>query len=387
MRILQVTPFYPPHVGGIEFHVEALSRKLVEAGHEVVVYTSNVPKTGGYEVVHGVEVHRFRAVFSPFNNPVMPGLFPKLLKSSEFDVVHAHGHFHISSSLTVFSNMFARRPIVLTSHGAILGYRGLRRAVEVVFNKTVGEWTLRSVDRIIALSPSQACILGGLGAKPDRMSVIPGWVDLDRIDLRADARGFRSKYSLGDRKLILFVGRLLPIKGLTYLIQAARRTGTRPAVVVIGGEAPGYGGTKQALVQEVRQLGLERDVFFVGNFAKGELGAAYVAADVFVLPSLGEGMPLALLEAMSYGKCVVTTDVPGNRDVVEDGRNGVVVEPRNPMALAEKIDLLLGDEALRERLGNQARRDIERDYDSDIILGKILELYREIQDEPSRRKS
>src|SRR4030042_1409662 len=169
MRILQVSPFYPPHVGGIEYHVEALSRKLVEAGHEVVVYTSNVPKTGGYEVVHGVEVHRFRAVFSPLNNPVMPGLFLKLLKSSGFDIVHAHGHFHISSGFTVFSNVFARRPIILTSHGAILGYRGLRRAVEVVFNKTVGKWTLRSVDRVMALTLSQARILEGLGAKPDRM--------------------------------------------------------------------------------------------------------------------------------------------------------------------------------------------------------------------------
>ena len=379
MRILQVSPFYPPHVGGIEFHVEALSRKLAQAGHKVIVYTSNVPRSRNHEVIDGVEIYRFNCAVSPLNNPVMPGLFFKLLGSDEFDVVHTHGHFHMSSSLTVCSNVFARRPIVLTSHGAILGYKGWRRAIEVVFNKTVGKWTLRSVDRVIALSASQAHILEGLGAKPDRVAVIPGWVELDQVDLRADVGSFRSKHNLGDRRLVLFVGRLLPIKGLIYLIEAAKYTETKPAIVIIGGEAPGYSGTKRALEEEVQQLGLERDIFFLGNFPKEELGAAYVAGDLFVLPSLGEGMPLALLEAMAYGKCVLATNVPGNQDVVMDGSNGLLVEPRNPVEMARKIDYLLGDDALRERLGKQARQDIEQNYSPDSVLTKILDLYREVQ--------
>jgi len=379
LRILQVSPFYPPHVGGIEYHVEALSRKLVEAGHEVVVYTSNVPRSRRYEVAHGVTIHRFNCLVSPLNNPVMPGLFFKLLRSGKFDVVHTHGHFHVSSSFTVFSNVFARRPMVLTSHGAILGYRGLRRAIEVVFDKTVGKWTLRSADRVIGLSPSQARILEELGAKPDHVAVIPGWVELEQVDLRADAGSFRSKNNLGDRRLVLFVGRLLPIKGLMYLIEAMKHTETRPAIVIIGGEAPGYSGTKRSLEQEVQQLGLERDVFFLGQFQKEELGAAYVAADLFVLPSLGEGLPLALLEAMAYAKCVLTTDVPGNRDVVKDGWNGLLVEPRNSVELARKIDYLLGNDDLRQRLGGQARQDIEQNYRCEVVLKKILDVYQEVQ--------
>jgi glycosyltransferase involved in cell wall biosynthesis len=365
-------------VGGIEYHVEALSRRLAQSGHKVVVYTSNEPRSRKCELIDGVEILRFNPLFSPLNNPVMPGLFLKLLRSREFDIVHAHGHFHISSCATVLSNVLSSRPIVLSSHGAILGYQGLRRTTEVVFNKTVGRWTLGSVDRVIALSPSQAVILGGLGAKRERISVIPGWVDLDHIDLGADAAGFRRTHNLEGRRLVLFVGRLLPIKGLTYLIQAAKLANTRPAVVIIGGEAPGYGGTRQALELEMRQLGLERDVFFLGRFAREELGAAYLAADIFVLPSLGEGMPLALLEAMAYGKCVLASRVPGNQDVVKDGWNGLLVGVGDSVELADKIDYLLRDSALRERLGRQARRDIEQDYDSDVILGKIMRLYREI---------
>ena len=379
MRVLQVSPYYPPHIGGIEFHVEALSRKLVEAGHEVVVYTSDVPRSRRHEVMHGVEVHRFKCVLSPLNNPLMPGLLPKLLQRERFDVVHAHGHFHISSSLTVFSDLFVNRPLVLTSHGAILGYRGWRRGVEVIFNGTLGKLTLRSVDKIIALSATQADIMEELGAERRKMAIIPLWMDLSRIVLEADVAKFRHIYRLDDRKVVLFVGRLLPIKGLIYLIEAAKYTETKPAVVIIGGEAPGYSGTKRSLEQKVQQLGLERDVFFLGTFAKGDLGAAYRAADLFVLPSLGEGLPLVLLEAMAYSKCVLATNVPGNRDVVKDGWNGLLVEPRDPVEMARKIDYLLGDDAVRQRLGAQARRDVEQNYDPDVVLGRILDVYREVQ--------
>jgi len=380
LRILQVSPYYPPHIGGIEFHVEALSRKLVEAGHEVVVYTSNVPRSKRYEVINGVEIHRFNSLVSPLNNPVMPRLLLKLLSSDKFDVIHTHGHFHMSSNMAVFSNKFLRSPIVLTSHGAILGYKGWRRALEAVFNKSIGRWTLRSVDKTVALSLTQADILQKLGAKPERMAVIPLWIELDQVNLQADAGGFQSKHKINDRKVVLFVGRLLPIKGLIYLIEATRYTKTGPAIVIIGGEAPGYSGSKRVLEQKVQELGLEHDVLFLGEFRREDLGAAYVAADLFVLPSLGEGLPLALLEAMAYGKCVLATNVPGNRDVVKHEWNGLLVEPQNPMELARGIDYLLNDDALRERLGAQARRDIEQNYSSDGVLKKIFDVYREVQE-------
>jgi len=378
MRILQVSPYYPPHIGGIEYHVEALSRKLAEAGHEVVVYTSNVPKSKKYEVVAGVEIYRFNCPFAPLNNPIMPGLFFKLIRSSEFDIIHTHGHFHMSSNLVAFSNVFTRRPFVLTSHGAILGYKGWKRAVEALFDRTIGEWTLRSANKVIALTPTLANMLEDLGADRSNIVVVPFWMDLNQVKPRADVEKFRSTYKLGDRKIVLFVGRLLPIKGLEYLIEAAKHAETRPAIVIIGDEAPGYSGTKRSLEEKVRALGLESDVFFLGKFSREDLGVAYTAADLFVLPSLGEGMPLVLLEAMAYGKCVIATDIPGNNDLIKDGWNGVLVEPRNSLELAQKIDYLLTNREIAEKLGAQARRDIEQNYNPDVVLSKVLDLYRQV---------
>lgn len=380
MRILQVSPYYPPHIGGIEFHVEALSRKLVEAGHEVVVYTSNVPRSKRYEVINGVEIHRFTSLASPLNNPVMPGMFLKLLGGSKFDVIHAHGYLHISSNLTAFRNILKRRsPFVLTSHGAILGYRGWRGTIETLYHRTGGKWTLRTADRIIALSTTQADILEGLGADRRRVVVIPLWMDKDYFHLRGGEKDFRDTYQLGSRKIVLFVGGLQPRKGLRYLIEAAKLLRSDPTIAIVGDEPSGYAGSKQALEQQVSELGLEGKVLFLGSFPREYLGGVYNAADLFVLPSLAEGLPTVLLEAMSHGRCVLATDIPGNRDLVKDEWNGLLVEPRNSGELSRKIDYLLSDNELRERLGTQARQDIEQNYSPDSVLTKILDLYREVQ--------
>jgi glycosyltransferase involved in cell wall biosynthesis len=370
-------------VGGIEFHVEALSQKLAEAGHDVVVYTSNVPGTAKSGTASGVQVRRFVVPFSPLNNPVMPWLLIELLRGGDFDVVHAHGHFHASSTFAVLSNVFRRRPIVLTCHGAILEYRGWKRGVERIFNKSVGRWTLRSVDKAIALTPTQADILQELGAPRGKITVIPSWVELPPVDSPVDVGGFRAAHRLVGKKMVLFVGRLLPVKGLNYLIEAVKQAQARPTLVIIGDEAPGYAGCMESMLQQVKRLELEERVLFLGKFAREDLGTAYESADVFVLPSLGEGLPMALLEAMSHGKCAVATDVPGNRDVIKDGWNGVLVEARNPADLARKIDDLLGDDELRAHLGAQARRDVELNYSSGSVLDKIVDVYREVRE--SRR--
>ena len=384
MRILQVVAYYPPHVGGLERHVESLSRKLVEAGHEVTVYTANVPRLKPVEVVDGVEIRRYRCLAAPLGNPVTPGLLCKLMENDRFDIVHAHVHYHLCSTVTVLSNVFKNRPLVLTSHGVELGYHGWKRAFELVFNKTLGWWTLRSTDRVIALTPTLADMVERLGARRERTVVIPGWIEPVSTGSRVDAAGFRTAFGLAGRKVVLFAGRLLPAKGLSYLIEAAGQSQVRPIVAIIGEEAPGYAGCKESLVRQVKRLGLEEQVLFLGRFAREDLEAAYEAADLFVLPSLGEGLPVAVLEAMAHGKCVLATDVVGNRDVIRDGVNGALVKVRDPAGLAQKIDVLLGDDELRARLGAQARRDVEQNYTPGVVLGRILDVYKEVQE--SRRR-
>ena len=92
MKILQVSPYYPPNIGGIQFVVEALSKSLVKTGHEVTVYTSNVPRSRTHENAGGAEIIRFYCPLRTLNNPFLPGLLPKMLFGDRFDVVHVHGY-------------------------------------------------------------------------------------------------------------------------------------------------------------------------------------------------------------------------------------------------------------------------------------------------------
>lgn len=378
MKILQVCHYYPPHVGGIEVHASALSRKLARAGHEVTVYTSNSPKGPSREVMDGVCVHRFMPWLSPMNNPITPGILVRNFGESNFDLVHVHGHLHMLGNSTMLSSFLNRYPIVLTSHGATLGLQGWRKPIEFTYHHSLGRIMLRRADRIVALSDSQVPVLTGLGAERGRIRVIPNWIDLTELVLDVDSAAFRIRHGIGSGKLVLFVGLLTARKGAHYLLEALKYSDSRYELAIVGGEPEGGGGVRRALVDQAERLDVNDRVKFLGMLSKKELAAAYQAADLVVLPSLAEGMPFVLLEAMAYGRAVLATDIPGNRDVVKDNDNGWLVEPMNSGELGRKIDLMLDNDDLRERLGARAKADIEKKYSWDVVFGQILELYREV---------
>ena len=129
----------------------------------------------------------------------------------------------------------------------------------------------------------------------------------------------------------------------------------------------------------VKELGLEKKVLFLGKLTEQELEQAYLAADLFVLPSLSEVFGLVILEAMSYGKCVIASNILGPSTIIQDNKNGILFEPKNSRELGEKIDYLLANDELRKNLGTAARKEIERNYSWDVTFNKILAVYEEVQ--------
>jgi len=384
LRILQVTAAYPPQVGGLEYHVESLSRKLVEAGHVVVVYTMHVPGSKRTGTIDGVEVHRFRSAAAPMNNPVMPGLVRELLRKHDFDVIHAHGYLHATTNMCAVRRVFNDTPLVVTSHGAVMGYMGWRGIIERSYHRTVGRWTLSLADRVIALSATQADIIRELGVAAGKVTVIPNWIDVGELHAENGGAAFRETYRLGSGPVMLFVGRLQPRKGVEYLVEAMRYAKSEPKLVVIGDELPAYRGSRERLERKAEEYGFKERVIFLGNLPREDIGPAYMAADVFVLPSLAEGLPIVLLEAMACGRCVLATDIPGNRDLVRNGENGLLFEPMNAVELARQIDFVLNNDDMRLRLGAQARRDVEENYGPSVVLSRIVDTYRAVQERTRR---
>ena len=375
MRILQVSPLFYPHVGGIENHVEKLSNRLVEEGHEVTVYTSNIPTSRCHEVIGGLEIFRFKSIFEPLNNPVVPGILLKMIMESNFDVVHVHSHHHLSSNMAVLSKKLNGLPIILTSHGNSNHLVGWKRIIDVAYNKTIAGWMLRSADKVIALTPQHADDLKKLGARQDDVSIIPHGVNLPQINLGTGADKFKEKYGLEDKKVILFVGGLIPRKGLNYLVESMKYINKDTTLLIVGGEIQGHPGVKRSLEKRTKDLGIDGRVFFLGRLGKVDLKLAYISSDLFVFPSIADVFGLVILEAMSYGKCVVASRVPGPSSIIKDLENGVLFEPKNPIDLSKKVNYLLENYDLRMRLGNAARKEVERTYNWDTTFKRILDLY------------
>lgn len=375
MKILQVSSLFLPHVGGIEHHVNMLSEKLVRQGHDVSIFTSNIPCSNSYELLNGIHVFRYRCWGSPLNNQITPRLYADLLRIKNFDLIHVHSHLHLSSNFAVLSKKFNKLPIVLTSHGTV-NYEGFCASIEYFYNLTLSKWMLNNVEKIIALTKSQANILESLGADRNHITIVPNGIDLNsiRISNHPNKTGCLAKVRAD--KIILYVGNLIPRKGILYLIKAMKYVDHDAILLIAGGTIQGHIDYDKTLKSLAKSIGL-KNVLFLGRVSSEELVSLYNIADIFILPSLSEGLPYTLIEAMSYKKCVIATNIAGNCDVIQNWKTGVLVNPKDYHDLSEKINFLLSREQLRLRLGISARREIEMHYDLNIVHQKILRIYAE----------
>ena len=203
-----------------------------------------------------------------------------------------------------------------------------------------------------------------------RLHVLEGGIDVERF---AGASP-RSRRALGVREhvpLLLWVGRFDPVKGFETLIAAfARLRRERDVQLLLVGDGP-YRPVVERLVAD---FNVRDDVILAGP--RRDIPEVMAAADVFVFPSRTEGLPTALLEAMASGRAVVTTDVPGCRDVVRCGRDGLLVPPGAPDKLAEAVRRLLSDEALRMRLAACGQQHVRERFGSAAVAERYRGVYR-----------
>jgi glycosyltransferase involved in cell wall biosynthesis len=204
-----------------------------------------------------------------------------------------------------------------------------------------------------------------------KLCVIPNGVDLPAIDAVRPA----DLTALGcrpGRPTIAYVGRLDPQKGLSHLLRALAGLSQTAWQLVLAGDGP----QRTELETFVASLGLADRVRFLGW--RPDALSIVAACDLFVMPSLWEGMPNAVMEAMALGKCVVATAVEGTEDLMEDGVSGLLVPARQSQALAEAIRRALADADLRDRLGAAARERIRAHYSIDRVVAQHDALYQSL---------
>ncbi|HXQ48915.1 MAG TPA: glycosyltransferase family 4 protein, partial [Thermoplasmata archaeon] len=286
-------------------------------------------------------------------------------------------HLHYPPPLTSF---FATRglggrgvPVCLTYHCDLdlpgVAGRLLARTYERIFLPP----TLRRVNRIIVHTRSYGSTSAGLRGR--ELAVIPSVVDLDRFRPGLDPGPLRAKLDLEGKRVVVFTGRLVPHKGVDVLLDALAELPKDVVLVLIGS-----GPRLPVLRSRARRMEIEDRVRFCANVSDEELPIHLALGNVFVFPSENrlEGFGLAVAEAMAAGLPVVTADMPGVREVIEPGVEGLLAEPLLAHDVAEKVRRLLDDPALARRMGAAGRLRAERRYGLVMVAGQLLKLYADL---------
>jgi rhamnosyl/mannosyltransferase len=262
-----------------------------------------------------------------------------------------------------------REKLVIFYHGDILVDSPLQKLAYFFF-RGVEDRLFRKADRLIAHSPNLIRHSAVLGRHSGKVDIVPSTVPEDWAVVTAEDEREASRIRKdAGRPIVLFVGRLVPYKGLDTLVASAKMV--RDAVFLLVGDGPLEGELKR----RAAELGVADRFVFTGRVAR--LKPYYLACDVFVLPSDSpvEAFGLVQVEAMSFGKPVVTSDLPtGVTYVNQDGKTGFTFPVRNSPKLAEALNRLLSDESLRNRLGQYAKERVEREFVSAVVGRRFAEV-------------
>lgn len=361
MKIAILTPLFPPkHLAGLEIAAYNIAKHLAEK-HEVHVITALDKSLPTESTEEGFYVHRFKTSKIPILRTVLYYIRSFFaVKKINPDIVHVQTIFLALSGLMI--KKFLHKPYVVYGRGSDV-YLAWR------FKNIISKPILKNADGVIVLTDDMKREIQKIWDRD--VFVVPNGIDLARFE-NLSKEDIRSKLEIKDEKIILFVGTLRPVKGVKYLIEAMKtitdkNKNTRLFLV-------GDGEERKYLENLVRTLNIERYVTFIGKVQNDKVPEYMTASDVFVLPSLSEGFPVTVVEAMASGLPIVATDVRGLPEIIKNDENGFLVEPKNPNRIAEKVLLLLEDDELRERISRNNKEEVIK-YSWESVVEKLEKVY------------
>jgi len=371
MKVLQLSKFYPPVMGGIEAVAWELTEGLNRLGVSTDVLCSGhhwrsvhqVAK-GGYAIVRGGTLGMLQST------SIAPPMLPLLRRmAGEADIVHLHMPDPMAAA--AFWAARPRSALVVHWHSDVIRQRLALRAYEPLQN-----WLLRRADAIVATSPPYAESSGPLAPWRSKVHIVPiGITDNRPVACSVKADTLRQRF--GRRRIIFSLGRMTYYKGFDVLIDAAARL-SDDCVVLIGGD----GELLPAYRQLISERGLDDKVHLLGHVRAGDLPSHVEACDVFCMSSTvrAEAYGVAMVEAMVMGKPIVATDIAGSGVpwVNVHGHTGLNVPVRDPAALADALHELLADAGRRQRMGSAARQRYEAEFRAELMTERMLQLYRRL---------
>ncbi|MBX5489261.1 MAG: glycosyltransferase, partial [Mycolicibacterium hassiacum] len=373
------------NVGGPALHVSYLTRGLAARGYETTLVTGRVGRSeGSMEYVAteaGVEpiyIEALQRNLSLFDDIVALARLVRLIRRFRPDVLHTHTAKAgaLGRAAAVLALGARPRVVVHTFHGHVL--RGYFPRLATRLFLEVERRLARVSSALIAVSPEVRDDLVELRVAPaSKFTVVRLGLDLERRIAAPEGARERVRSELGvgrDQFLVVWLGRMTEIKRVDDLLRifaVLRRRGV-DAVLALVGDGP----NRADLQRLADELGVADAVRFAGF--RADVGSVFRACDAVALTSANEGTPVSLIEALAAGCAVVTTDVGGARDVVDDGRAGFLVPAGDLDGFADRLEELAGSPELRRRLGEAGRKHVFARYSVDRLVRDIDTLYREL---------
>jgi glycosyltransferase involved in cell wall biosynthesis len=401
MKILMLTDFYPPTIGGVEGHVATLSEHLVKRGHDVAVCTVRQRGMRPFEVCDGVRVHRLETLFQkipftssnplkqfhpPFKDPQLTKQIERIAKDFSPDVIHSHGWIVFSYSplrskldvpvvatlhhyglICPRQDLFFRgrevcsQPLTHACYACCAEQYGLVKSIIASTYVKRNREQLSKIDKFLAVSSFVRDVhIEYLSIPDERISVIPNFCDT------ASERGSDYEDDLPD-DFILYIGALMPHKGIDVLLEAYRLSTTDLPLVLMGSKHPDY---------DYRKHHDRKRMFVIENAPRSLLIEAYKKCEFAVIPSIwAEPCPTVALEAMACGKPVVASNVGGLLDIVVDHETGLLVPPGDAKSLSRAIKEMEDDQEMRSKMRIKARERCLELFSAEKVVRRLEEVY------------
>ncbi|MCD6171969.1 MAG: glycosyltransferase family 4 protein [Thermoplasmata archaeon] len=372
MKVAIIAEWIEDYAGGVARHVRELANHLYKNGIDVSIITNNpeyIINDKKIFIVDGIREPFFKVNISPNLSRELKN------RIRNFDLIHAHHAFSRLSLASISGASKLNIPSVLTTHTLSFfpDYEYFWQFLSYIYPRY--RITISKTDRIIAVSNAAKKFISYFANK--EAIVIPNGVDIKKF------RPYNKKYArrkIGiehDFPMILYIGRLVPRKGIDVLIFSMKKVVKKypNAILFIAGK----GKILPILKAMANLAGVEKNIKFLGYVDDKILPYLYSAADVFVLPSItGESFGIVLLEAMASGTPIVATKVGGIVEIIENEKNGIIVESGNTKETAKAILKILEDDRIRKNFSKKGRKMAEDRYSWDKIVKKTINVYEKL---------